>query len=89
MRELGDSEKIFHPARGDGGMWGRGVLEGDVVHAKVCGSLLGQSPRHLSGTWFQASLRQGQLITSLNCLAAPPQGWVHTGTLPELKFEYG
>lgn len=82
---VGDSERIFRSARGDGSILGGRVLEGIVVHAEVHGRLLG----HLSRTRFQASLRQGQLITSLNCLTAPLQGWAHTGTLPELKFEYG
>lgn len=55
MRELGDSEKIFHSAGGwgGGGMWGRGVLEGDVAHAKVRDSLLGQSP----GTFLELGFR--------------------------------
>lgn len=72
----GDSERIFHFARGDGHVWGRRGLERQ------------ESP-HFSGTLFQASLRQGQLITSLSCLTASPQGWAHTGTLRELKFENG
>lgn len=50
---LGDSEGIF-PARGGGGsIWGRRGLKGDVVYAKVHGSLLGQSP----GTFLEVHSR--------------------------------
>lgn len=72
-----------------GVLWGRRVSEGAVVTGKGRWQLAWAESRHLSRTWFQASLRQGQLITSLNCLAAPPQGWAHSGTLPKLKFGHG
>lgn len=90
LREVvGDSERIFHSAGEwrwgrNGGIWGKREMW--FLQRYTAGWA---ESRHLSRTRFQALLRKGQLITSLNCLAAPPQGWAHTGTLPELKFGSG